>query len=201
MVFKQLGTNVIPYLLSELTVGDLAQKSGTTNVEQVRQSIGRSIAAEAALRYMGSSVTSAIPELTKMMASTNFGAVEAAAEILSDLGPQGAHVLVGGLRNTNEEAREAIPRVLRFMAMGNSGTNVLGGKSAANLLGELPALFDGLDTLPMTEAFDCSAAITQSVVSAFTRRLESTNADVRFISAQTLGHLGASAQSAIVDLE
>ena len=77
MVFKQLGTNVIPYLLSELTVGDLAQKSGTTNVEQVRQSIGRSIAAEAALRYMGSSVTSAIPELTKMMASTNFGAVEA----------------------------------------------------------------------------------------------------------------------------
>lgn len=194
--FKQAGTNVIPYLLDQLTVGDAVSgrtdESDPDSVEERRQALERTIAAEAALRDMGLCVTSAIPELTKLMASTNYGAVQAAAEILSDLGPQGARLLVSGLTNANKEAREVVPGVLRHMAMQSAGTN---------LLAELPALFSSLDTLPMDKAFDCSSAIVQSVVTEFTRRLESTNSNMRYISAKTLGEMGKSAQSAIPGLE
>ncbi|WCJ58628.1 HEAT repeat domain-containing protein [Fontisphaera persica] len=194
--FKQAGTNVIPYLLDQLTVGDAVSArtdpSDPNSVEERKQALEQTIAAEAALRYMGSCVTSAIPELTKLMASTNSGAVVAAAEILSDLGPAGVRVLVRGLTNTNHEARQAIPGVLRHMATRNAGTN---------LLAELPALFNALDTLPMDAAFDCTDAIVQSVVAEFIRRLDSTNSSTRYISAKTLGQLGTSAQSAIPDLE
>jgi HEAT repeat protein len=194
--FKQAGTNVIPYLLNQLTAGDVVSartdESNPVSVEERRQAVERTIAAEAALRYMGSCVTSAIPELTKLMASTNYGAVETAAEILSDLGPQGVHVLVQGLTNSNKEAREAIPGVLRHMATKDAGTN---------LLSELPALFSSLDTLPMKKAFDCRDAIVQSVVAEFSRRLESANSNTRYISAKTLGEMGKSAQLAIPVLE
>jgi HEAT repeat protein len=190
--FKQAGTNVIPFLLSELTVGDVVYKSGSASLEEVKQALERTIAAEAALRYMGLSVTSAIPEPTNLMASTNHGAVKAAAEILSDLGPAGVHALVSGLTNANSEARKVIPGVLSHMAMKNSGTN---------LLAELPALFHSLDTLPISAAFDCSYAISQSVVAEFVRRLESTNTNMRYIAAKTLGEMGTSAQLAIPDLE
>lgn len=190
--FEQAGTNVIPYLLHELTVGDVVEKRGTASVEEVKHALERTIAAEAALRYMGSSVTSAIPELTNLLASTNYGAVKAAAEILSDLGAQGTHALISGLSNTNKEARDAIPGVLRHMATRNAGTN---------LLVELPALFTSLDMLPIDKAFDCSAAIVQSVVAEFARRLNSTNANTRYVASKTLGEMGTSAQSAIPDLE
>jgi hypothetical protein len=147
--FKQAGPNVIPYLLDQLTVGDAVSRrtdeSDPDSVEERRQALEQTIAAEAALRYMGSCVTSAIPELSTLMASTNYGAVRAAAEILSGLGPQGVHVLVGGLTNTNKEAREIIPGVLRHMATSDAGRN---------LLPEFPALFSSLDTLPTEKAFD-----------------------------------------------
>jgi len=194
--FKEAGTNVIPYLLDQLTASDAVRsrtdRNGPDIVEELRQAVEREIAAEAALRYMGLCVTSATPELTKLMASTNYGAVRAAAEVLSDLGPQGVHLLVSGLTNANKEAREEIPRVLRHMATTSSGTN---------LLAELPALFRSLDTLSMDGAFDCSAAITQSVVAEFIRRLDSTNSNTRYISAKRLGELGTSAQLAIPYLE
>jgi HEAT repeat protein len=194
--FERAGTNVIPYLLDQLAAGDAARahedRSDPDSVEERRQAVGRTIAAEAALRYMGSRVAYAIPELTKLMASTNYDAVRAAAEILSGLGPQGVHVLVNGLTNANQEAREAIPGVLRHLAMGDAATN---------LLAELPALFNSLDTLPMNKAFDCRDAIVESVVAEFRRRLESTSSSMRYISARTLGEMGTSAQVAIPDLE
>lgn len=185
--FRQAGTNAIPHLLNELTVGDLVEKSATASVKEIRQALERTIAAEGALRFMGPCVTSSIPQLANLMASTNYGAVTAAAEVLSGLGPQGTHVLVSGLTNANAEAREAIPRVLR-----NMGTN---------LVVELPALFNSLDALPADAASDCSYAIIQSVVAEFAWRLSSKNSNTRYVTAMTLGELGMSAQSAIPDLE
>lgn len=190
--FEQAGTNVIPYLLKELTVGDAVATSGTATVEEVKDALERSIAAEAALRYMGMCVTSAIPDLIKLLASTNCGAVQAAAEILSDLGPQGVRALLRGLTNTNEEARQVIPSVLWHLATRPAGTN---------LLAELPALFSSLDSLPMNSAFYCSQAIVEAVVSEFVRRLNSTNSSTRYIAARTLGQMGVSAQAAIPTLE
>jgi len=194
--FEQAGTNVIPYLLEQLVVGDEVSahtdESDPDSIEKRRLAIERLIAAEAALRFMGARTVSAIPEYEHLLTSTNHGAAQAAAEILSDLGPHGTRILVDNLTSTNSVTREVIPGVLRDMASKNTRTN---------LFAEIPALFNSLDSLPMEKAFDCSAAIVRSVIWEFTFRLESTNAETRYVCARRLGQMGVSAQSAIPYLE
>lgn len=191
--FKQAGTNTIPYLLNELTAAGEVEKRGTASVEDVRQAELRSVAAEAALRFMGSAVTSAIPQLTKLLASTDYGTVRSAAEILSGLGPQGIHSLVSGLTNASTtDSRTAIAAVLR-----NMGTNIVA---------DVAAIFNSLEGLPKSAAFDCCFALTRSgasvttLVAEFARRLTSKNPDTRYVCAMTLGELGAQASEALPHL-
>ena len=193
--FKQAGTNVIPYLLSQLTAADgpLARENPNDpdSVEEVRQALNLEDGAQAALRIMGSCVTSAIPQLITLLSSTNHRAVYAAAWILSDLGPQGTDVLVRAFSSTNKHAREVVPHVLRHMARQASRTN---------LWPHFSVLFSSLDTLPMEKAFDISAAIVDSVVSEFIGGLQSTNKDTRYVCITVLERMGASAQGAIPEL-
>jgi hypothetical protein len=195
-VFKQAGTNAIPYLLSQLTVADTAlareKPNDPDSVEEVRQALNVEAGAQAALRIMGSCVTSAIPQLITLLGSTNYRAANAAAWILSDLGPQGMEVLVRALSSTNKHAREVVPHVLRYMANQASRTN---------LWPHFSVLFSSLDTLPMEKAFDISAAIVNSVVSEFIDGLQSTNKDTRYVCITVLERMGASAQGAIPTLQ
>jgi hypothetical protein len=190
---KKAGTNAIPYLLAELSVVERVERSGSPSTDDLSMAIRKSGAATRAFELLGQDASPALPQFAKMMNSGNQNTVVAAARILLGFGPLGVHAIVVGLTNDNLRARASTASALR-----GAGTNALA---------EVPFLFHALEGLEKDAAFDCCYAITESgddvtnLVAGFTSLLKSTNSVTRYVSAMTLGRMGAEASKAVPDLE
>jgi HEAT repeat protein len=184
---SKMGTNALPYLISELR--DLGQPYNSTNFYSTGED--RLIDIEKAFSILGTNARPAIPELAELL---NDGKISCgAAEILTKIDPKTASIFFSeAITNHNLDTRICVASYVV-----NLGTN-----AAIILPGLLECLNDKSPVLRSVSVESLGAINMQpnTVVPAIIEKLKDENGAVRFEAARALGKFGVNANAAISEL-
>lgn len=175
---KQLGTNVIPFLLQDLRA----------EVEQEKEP---KISPTVVFRILGPSAAPAIPELERMMQQTNIEALNVPASCLVDIGdealPSIARLLTNSHRPTRYQTAYHFSGALVHLETFTRGTNLLA------VVGPLARCCEDSDPYTAIAAIRALAAINMepaTTMPALRAALQSPTKEVREEAAAALAKLG-----------
>jgi HEAT repeat protein len=196
---RQMGTNVLPYLLRAVTNRDSALKTKIIELlgKQAHFRIPIPMAArhrreaEVAFHALGPAASNAVPELGQALNASDMDISGTAASALAGIGPEGWVALTRTLSNSNSWST-----VCASWALGSHRASVPG--TVAGLIGQVTNTTPGGSAALAEWALGEIGQDSEEVVPVLINSLQSSNAsDVRWSAAEALGKFGTNARSAI----
>jgi hypothetical protein len=196
---RQMGTNVLPYLLRAVTNRDSALKTKIIELlgKQAHFRIPIPMAArhrreaEMAFHALGPAASNAVPELSQALNASDIDISGTAASALAGIGPEGWAVLTQTLSSSNSWST-----VCASWALGSHRVSVPG--TVVALIGQVTNTTPGGSAALAEWALGEIGQDSEQVIPVLINSIQSSSAsDVRWSAAEALGKFGTNARSAI----